>query len=543
MALCMMQSLSPGAAAQRSTFLGRPFETRECRRPLFLSTSCSPRYIKINGGAGPEPQRTSTELSRKADFPSDFLFGAGCSAFQIEGAPTSGGRGMTIWDSFVHIPGQIEGGELNYPGCDFYHLYEDDIKLAKDLGFNAFRFSISWTRIYPYGAGAESAEGIAYYNGVINALIKAGLTPLATLFHWETPQYLENDPDILGFRTKNIVPYFERFAETCFKHFGDRVKFWTTINEMWTFAVYGYGTGVLAPGRCSTVSGNECDAGDSQTEVYLVGHNLLLAHAKVYQLYKNKYKVHQQGICGFNPCHFGAAPYSDKQDDKLATQRYLEFFSAWQIDPVVFGDYPKSMRDAVGDRLPKFTKEESEELKNSCDFLGHNYYTAYFIKNADVPKDPSQRWYGNDGGTETSVQNEHGEYIGAKTGASSSWVYNCALQLPPLLEWLEERYGKIPCYITENGAMDKTPNNSLDAINDEERITYLKDHLTEISKAIKDKGINVKGYFHWSFLDVFEWNAGFQNRFGLVRVEIEDGKPPIRTPKSSAKWFQEFLAS
>ncbi|GLJ47727.1 hypothetical protein SUGI_1008030 [Cryptomeria japonica] len=229
----------------------------------------------------------------RSGFPNGFIFGTGSAAYQYEGAARIGGKGPTIWDTFSHIPGKIANGNNGDVAVDEYHRYKKDVKLMKDMGMDAYRFSISWSRILPYGSvkGGIDKVGVAYYNNLINELLKHDIKPFVTLFHWDLPQALEDKYG--GFLSENIVKDFEAYSEVCFQEFGDRVKHWITLNEPFSYAYGGYDAGMLAPGRHSSSNGSS-RAGNSATEPYVVGHNLLLSHAAAVRVYKSKYRRYRR---------------------------------------------------------------------------------------------------------------------------------------------------------------------------------------------------------------------------------------------------------
>ncbi|EPS62836.1 hypothetical protein M569_11950, partial [Genlisea aurea] len=229
----------------------------------------------------------------RGNFPRGFVFGASSSSYQYEGAVNEDGRGQSIWDTFARETGKIKDGSNAAMANDHYHRYPEDIQLLKDMGMDAFRLSIAWSRIYPDGTGKVNQAGVDHYNNVINALLAHGIQPYVTLYHWELPQTLQDRYG--GWLSSQIIGDFENFAETCFREFGDRVKQWITLNEPYIFAIYGYDTGILAPGRCSF---SDCEAGNSSTEPYTVAHNMLLSHAAVVHLYNTKYKPTQGGSIG-----------------------------------------------------------------------------------------------------------------------------------------------------------------------------------------------------------------------------------------------------
>ncbi|CAM9426799.1 unnamed protein product [Ectocarpus sp. 12 AP-2014] len=314
--------------------------------------------------------------------PPGFVFGTASAAYQIEGAVNEGGRGPTIWDTFSHMdPPKVARGENGDVACDSYHrrVYEEDADLTKAAGFDGFRMSFAWSRIYPEGEGDEpNAEGIQHYHDVIDSLLERGLEPVVTLYHWDLPQALEDKYG--GWLNESIVPAFDAYADTCFREYGGKVKKWITINEPWSFIHHGYSTGGHAPGRCSNRQANltHCDEGDSFTEPYIAGHNVLNSHAKAVSTYRTKYKAEQRGIIGMTLNSDWAAPLDPDSDaDKATAERFMEFQLAWWADPIYFGDYPQVMKDVVGDRLPVFTEEESALIAGSNDFFGLNHYTSW----------------------------------------------------------------------------------------------------------------------------------------------------------------------
>ncbi|KAK9154605.1 hypothetical protein Sjap_002085 [Stephania japonica] len=324
----------------------------------------------------------------RSSFRKDFLFGAASSAYQYEGAANESGRGPSIWDTFTHkYPGKIRDGSNGDVADDSYHLYKQDVGLVKDIGFDAYRFSISWSRVLPKGklSGGVNREGIQYYNNLINELLSKGIKPFATLFHWDLPQALEDAYS--GFLSPLIVNDFQDYAELCFKEFGDRVKDWITFNEPWTFSHGGYTTGAHAPGRCSSWVENNCSTGDSGREPYIVAHHQLLAHAAAVKLYREIYKESQKGIIGITLVVNWIVPYSDNRTSKAATQRAIDFMLGWFMDPLTHGSYPSTMKSRVGVRMPDFTEEQIHMVNGSFDFIGLNYYTANYAAYAPPPKD------------------------------------------------------------------------------------------------------------------------------------------------------------
>ncbi|XP_021277975.1 beta-glucosidase 12-like [Herrania umbratica] len=479
---------------------------------------------------------TDPSFSRKT-FPAGFVFGTASSSYQYEGAAKEGGRGPSIWDTYTHkYPGKIADGSNGDVAIDSYHRYKEDVGIMKEMGLDAYRFSISWSRVLPNGKlnGGVNKEGVRYYNNLINELLANGIQPFVTLFHWDLPQALEDEYG--GFLSPRIVDDFRDYANVCFKEFGDRVKHWITLNEPWSYSSGGYASGFLAPGRCSAWQKLNCTGGDSGTEPYLVGHYLLLAHAAAVKLYRQNYQATQKGIIGITLVSHWFVPFSNARHHKNAALRALDFMFGWFMDPITIGSYPHSMQSLVGGRLPKFNKEQSEMLKGSFDFLGLNYYTANYAAYAPTLS-AGKPSYLTDARANLSTE-RHGIPIGQMAG--SNWLYVYPRGIRDLLLYVKEKYNNPLIYITENG-VDEVNNATLplkEALIDNMRIDYHRAHLSFIQLAIKD-AVDVKGYFAWSLLDNFEWMNGYTVRFGINFVDYKNGLK--RYPKLSAHWFKDFL--
>ncbi|KAG8064804.1 hypothetical protein GUJ93_ZPchr0004g39267 [Zizania palustris] len=473
-------------------------------------------------------------ISRKS-FPEGFIFGTASSSYQIEGGAAMGGRGPSIWDTFTHKhPDKIADRSNGDVAVDSYHLYKEDVRLMKDMGMDAYRFSISWSRILPNGSlsGGVNREGIRYYNNLINELLSKGVQPFATLFHWDSPQALEDKYN--GFLSPNIINDFRDYAELCFKEFGDRIKHWITFNEPWTFCAGGYASGTFAPGRCSPWEQGNCSVGDSGREPYTACHHQLLAHAATVRLYKAKYQALQKGEIGITLVTQWYVPYSESHDD--AAKRGLDFMLGWFMDPLIRGDYPLIMRGLVGNRLPQFTKEQSKLVKGSFDFIGLNYYTTHYA--IDLPPSNGLNVSYNTDARANFTGFRNGVPIGPP--AASPWLFIYPEGFSKLILYIKDKYGNPTIYITENG-VDEVNNKTLplhEALKDDTRIEYYHKHLLSLLSAIRG-GANVKGYFAWSLLDNFEWVNGYTVRFGINFVDYNDGNK--RYPKTSAHWFKKFL--
>ena len=310
-----------------------------------------------------------------------FLWGTATAAYQIEGSYISvDGRTPSIWDTYSHIPGKTVNNDTGDIADDSYVRFREDIKLMKAMGVNAHRFSLSWSRILPNDSGVVNKKAINHYNRFIDELVKNDIQPMVTLYHWDLPEYLVQKYN--GWLSNRIVADFSFYAKTCFAAFGDRVKFWMTVNEPLTFCNLGYVQGIDAPGRCSCRS--KCVSGDAATEGYLAAHNVLNSHAAAVHLYRTKFQANQKGEIGIALNHDFAVPLTSSPEDIAAAERKNQFTMGWFADPIVFGKYPQVMRDIVGDRLPEFTAEESSLLRGSFDFWALNHYTTHYASQGGV---------------------------------------------------------------------------------------------------------------------------------------------------------------
>ncbi|CAL5210699.1 unnamed protein product [Lathyrus oleraceus] len=461
----------------------------------------------------------------KNDFPSHFLFGASTSAYQVEGAADEDGRKPSIWDTFAHAG---NGGLYKGDGdiaCDQYHKYKDDVKLMAQMGLDAYRFSISWSRLFPDGKGPINPKGLEYYNNLINELASQGIQAHVTLYHWDLPQALEDEYG--GWINRRVIKDFTAYADVCFREFGDRVKHWTTVNEGNVCSIGGYDAGFLLPQRCSSSSVSNCSKGNSSTEPYLVTHHMLLAHASAARLYRTKYKAKQRGFIGFNLLVFGFVPLTNTSEDIIAAQRARDFYIGWFLNPFIFGVYPDSMKKNVGSRLPYFTIKESNLVKGSIDFLGINFYYALYIKNNPKSLQKKDRDYTADMAVELK------SYTGNDTTKDEVPVIPWILE--GLLQSLKNDYGDFPIYIHENGQQTRR-NSSLD---DWSRVKCMHEYIGSLLDMLRN-GLNIKGYFVWSFLDVFELLGGYEASYGLYYIDLKD--PTLtRQPKLSSVWYSNFL--
>ncbi|XP_020103307.1 cyanidin 3-O-glucoside 7-O-glucosyltransferase (acyl-glucose)-like isoform X1 [Ananas comosus] len=467
-------------------------------------------------------EQNGPALLSRDDFPSNFIFGSGTSAYQVEGAAAEDGRSPSVWDTFAHA-GYMQG--TGDTASDEYHKYKEDVKLMKETGLDAYRFSISWSRLIPDGRGRVNPKALEYYNNLVNELLNHGIKPHVTLFHYDLPQVLEDEYE--GWLSPKIVDDFTAYADVCFREFGDRVSHWTTLNEPNVLALLGYDLGFAPPKRCSHPFGN-CSRGNSPTEPYIVMHHCLLAHSSAVSLYARKYKAKQQGFIGINVFVYHLIPLTNSTNDIIATRRAQDFYVGWLIEPLYRGDYPKTMRKMVGSKLPKFSRSQSEQLTGSYDFISLNYYAAMYVKDDphDIPA--SQRDFRAD---------MFAVVTAADNGLTKSDTLFPVLPsgLRGVLEYFKQSYGNPPIYIHENGfAM---PQNG--SLYDVRRVKYISDHLENLLIALRN-GSNTLGYFTWSFIDAYELLYGYEYSYGLYYVDFGD-EDRKRYPRFSARWYSSFL--
>jgi len=318
-------------------------------------------------------------------FPRSFAFGTATAAYQVEGGWLEGRRGLTIWDAFTHAPGKVKDGKTGDVATDHYHRWRTDVQIVAKMGLKYYRFSICWARILPAGTGAVNEEGVRFYSDLINELLRHGIHPVATLYHWDLPLPLQLEHS--GWLGQGTASAFVHYAEVCFARFGDRVKHWITINEPRIHAVYGYGRGDHAPGRSA----------DPTREPYIVLHYMLLAHAYAVARYRRDYQPRQRGIISIAINSDWREPLGRSPSDLTASQRSMEFNLGWVADPIYFGDYPISMRQRIGTRLPSFTAEQSRLLINSTDFFALQHYSTLLVSmRPDGELDPSS-FYADEG--------------------------------------------------------------------------------------------------------------------------------------------------
>ena len=530
------------------------YDVRISDQQILFSPVSLPIGEHGRSGGEKEEIEDATTMSNNENlfFPSNFIWGTATSSYQVEGAVHEGHRGVSIWDTFCKEDQDHEqqefviddrdrdhrrrrhivDGSNGDVACDHYHRFRDDVLLMKRLNIKAYRFSIAWTRIFPNGRKGEgkdsgsNPDGVAFYNELIDELLVHDIEPWVTLYHWDLPQALEDEYG--GWLDPRIVDDFGEYAATCFDAFGDRVKHWITLNESWTVAVQAYEDGTKAPGLTDNPPVN----------VYRAGHHLLLAHARAVSMYRSsRIPSHKSdGRIGIANCGDFRYPKNPQSlDDQDAAERAMVFQFGWLTDPLVFGDYPQEMKDRVGDRLPKFTLEQKEELVGTLDFVGLNHYSTLYAAAKKQPEEDDEEnrpvvygGYWNDMAVDFATDPSwRKNYMGWSTNPDG-----CR----ELLLWISKRYPGLEIAMTENGTSEDEPNVDI-AIDDDGRRRYFESYLRACGEAIQ-LGVPLHAYFAWSLMDNFEWEYGYTRRFGICYVDFHTLE---RTPKSSALWYRDTI--
>ena len=440
-------------------------------------------------------------MKKRPIFPASFLWGAATASYQIEGSPLADGAGPSIWHRFAHTPGRVAGGDTGDVACDHYRRYAEDVALMRSLGLNAYRFSISWSRVLPHGQGKPNARGLDFYRRLVDALLAAGIQPVATLFHWDLPAALD---DRGGWLNPDSAKWFADYARVVFRALDGKVRMWATLNEPWVVVDGGYLHGPLAPGHRNLF------------EAPIATHNLLRAHGCAVEAYRAD-GHHAIGlVVNLEPKY----PASRSSHDRSATARADAYMNRQYLDPVFFGRYPKELPQIFGRAWPKIPAADLDQIRQPIDFLGINYYKREVTR--DDPRSLPLRTSGVP--QPRSVHTETGWEVFAPG-------------LTDTLLRVKKRYGDIPLYITENGAAFYDPPTAEGPIADPLRVGYLRDHLKAAAAAVS-RGVDLRGYFVWSLLDNFEWALGYSKRFGLVHVDYGTQR---RTPKASAYFYAEVI--
>jgi beta-glucosidase len=433
-------------------------------------------------------------------FPSDFIWGAATASYQIEGAAFEDGRGESVWDRFSATPGKVRAGDSGAVACDFYHRYRDDIRLMRELGLDAFRFSISWPRVIPEGRGTVNAAGLDFYDRLVDELLANDIEPFATLFHWDTPQALE---DAGGWPERATAEAFVEYTEAIVGRLGDRVRRWMTHNEPWVHAWIGYAWGEHAPGRTSEV------------DAVAAAHHLLLSHGWATEAIRRTAPDAQVGIV-LNLAH--AYPASDSPEDEAAAWRVDGEGNRWFLDPIFRGSYPVDLLDRNELLAPVLQDGDLEAIAAPIDFLGVNNYFRFVV--GAGPNGPQ------------FVANPEAQHTDMGWEVHPDGLYK-------LLVRVASDYAPPAIYVTENGAAFGDVRVHDGAVHDPERTAYLETYIDAVGRATAE-GAPVKGYFVWSFLDNFEWGHGYSKRFGIVYIDY----PTLeRVPKDSFYWYRDLIAA
>jgi beta-glucosidase len=435
-------------------------------------------------------------------FPEGFKWGTATASYQIEGAVNQDGRGETIWDRFCQMPGNILHNDSGNDANDHYNRYKQDVALMKELGHNAYRFSVCWSRILPSGRGEMSQEGLQFYSNLVDELLAAGIEPFLTIYHWDLPQALQ---DIGGWQNDDIIDYFVSYCQILFEKLGGRVKNWITLNEPYCTAFLGNYSAEHAPG-----------IHDLATAIR-VSYNILRAHGAAVRKFREMKVPGEIGITlNVTPVY----PASDSSEDKTAARFQDGFNNRWFLDPVFKGKFPLDMIELYKSRgitLPDFTDEAS--IFEDLDFVGINYYFTTTVRyNKHV-------W-------PLCAEEVHSE----KPYSDRKWPIDPE-GFTKILTRINKDYNVPEFYITENGACYNDVMEDSGNIRDYNRIEYLRKHIIAIHHAM-EQGVNIRGYFVWTFADNFEWAFGRYSPFGIIHEDFNTHK---RTPKQSAYWFRDLI--
>jgi len=448
----------------------------------------------------------TSSLAHK-EFPEDFIWGAATAAFQIEGATREDGRGKSTWDTFCERPGKITDNADGSRACDHYHRYRDDVALLASLGVKAYRFSIAWPRILPEGEGAVNQKGVDFYNRLIDELLGAGITPFATLFHWDLPQALEDKYG--GWRGKDVARRFADYAAICAEQYSDRVTDWMTVNEIECFTVMAYGIDRHAPG------------GKQPAQVVNQSvHNALLGHGLAVGALRATAKVKPSIGLAENL----SAPwpvYGSAIHEQAAKRAFLDMNKS-RLFPIFEGRYRDEILDRWGEDAPVFTDDEMGAIAAPLDFIGYNIYTGSAVRHADTAS----------GYEAVPFPRDFPRTI------MGDWWAIAPRAVYYALKHTKDFFGDIGVFIAENGMAADDIESANGEASDIGRVEFLRSHLEQIAKASRD-GYHPRGYFVWSFMDNFEWSFGYSKRFGIVRVNYTTME---RTPKLSARYYAEVIA-
>jgi beta-glucosidase len=442
-------------------------------------------------------------------FPEGFHWGTATAAYQIEGAWQEDGKGESIWDRFAHTPGKIKNGQSGDVACDSYHRFAEDIALMREMNLDSYRFSISWPRILPEGAGAVNSKGIDYYRRLVDALLDAGIRPFPTLYHWDLPQALEERG---GWPARDTAGRFVDYAELCMRALADRVDHWMIFNEPSIFTVMGYLVGIHAPGR------RDLD------EFLRATHNVNLAQGQAFRAMK---AVRSDAVIGTAFNMTACEPRGDSEADAAAAERWHAFVNLWYLETALRGRYPDAFRGGVPLERMGVRDGDLERVRAPLDFIGINLYTRTIVAHQD----------GAGWGLDAAPVGPLGGDDGPRT--DFGWeVWPDALHDTILR--ITADYDRPVIEITENGCSYADAPDAGGVVNDVRRIEFFRGFLVAVARAI-EAGADVRGYHAWTLMDNFEWSEGFEQRFGLVWVDFE-GPLPRRILKESGRWYGSVAA-
>lgn len=464
-----------------------------------------------------DERETPAEFAER--FPADFTLGVSTAAFQIEGAVREGGRGPSTWDTFMAQPGRILDRSTAEITDDHYHRYREDVALLKELGVDSYRFSLSWPRIQPGGKGPANRDGVAFYDRLLDELLAAGIRPMVTLYHWDTPEELQH---VGGWMKRDTAKRLGDYATLAAEAFGDRVDKWVTINEPTTVTLNGYALGIHAPGS------------ELLFDALPAAHHQLLGHGYAVQALR---AVGVAGGIGMTNVHSPVVPARDRATDRFFASVFDTVHNRIFADPVLLGSYPKPPFGSgrLFRALSEVDEDDLATIHQPLDFYGLNYYMPTRIR-AGSPKVGQTP----DGAAER-MKDVPFSLVQFPEFAKTGFGWPVAPEyLAVTLGDMVERYGDAlpPVYITEGGVSYPDARGATGAFHDDRRIDYLAEHLAIVLN--EAPGIDIRGYYVWSLLDNWEWAAGFTQRFGLVHVDFDS---LVRTPKDSYRWLQQVLAA
>ncbi len=446
----------------------------------------------------------------KRGFPEGFVWGAATSSYQIEGAWDTDGKGLSVWDNFCQQKNAVRGGDTGKVACEHYHRFREDVALMRQMNLDAYRFSISWPRVFPSGFGESNQVGLDFYDALVDALLDANIEPWVTLFHWDYPQALQERG---GWLNPESPQWFAEYVRSVVERLSDRVRHWITLNEPQCFLRFGHGDGKNAPGLKLRLE-----------DQLLACHNSLLAHGLAVSTIREAASKNPQ--VGWAPVAVVYVPASDSEADLVAAEMAMKnvpadllWSNTWFNDPVFLGSYPEEGLKAFGQAVPKYTSREMEIISAPVDFLGLNIYTGTHVQ-AD----------------QSTGYRELAPPPGHPRSAFDWPVLPESLYWGPRFHW--QRYNT-PIYITENGLANIDWIDVNGKVLDPQRIDYTRRHLLELRRCCDD-AVDVRGYFHWSLLDNFEWAEGYSKRFGLIHVDFLSQQ---RSLKQSADWYREVIST